>query len=89
MQNQRLLEVLVIERKRLKFCLIPPVHQPHMCKLAFILARTQALICFHLLSFAFICFHLRVPCFHHAPNLHLYSPFLRLGVPMTSLLYSL
>ena len=43
----------------------------------------------HLLSFAFVCFHLRAPCFHHAPNLHLYSPFLRLGVPMTSLMYSL
>ena len=89
MQNQRLLEVLVIERKWLKFCLIPPLHQPHMRKLAFILARTQALICFHLLSFAFVCFHLRAPCSHHAPNLYLYSLYLRMDVPMTSILYGL
>ena len=89
MQNQCLFEVLVIERKRLEFGLIPTVNQPPMRKLALILARTQALNCFRLLSFAFVCFHLRAPCFHHAPNLHLYSPFLRLGVPMTSLLYGL
>ena len=78
-----MLEVLVIEQKRLEFCLIPTVHQPPMRKLASILARTQALNCFHLLSFAFVCFHLRAPCFHHAPNLHLYSVFLRMDVPIT------
>ena len=38
------------------------------------------------ISSAFVCFHLRAPCFHHAPNLRLYSHFLRMDVPMTSLM---
>ena len=62
-----MLEVLVIERKRLEFGLIPTVNQPPMRKLALILARTQkrsiAFVCFRLLSLARA---LLSPCFQLA-----------------------
>ena len=66
--------------------MIPTVNQPPMRKLALILARTQALNCFRLLSFAFVCFHLRAPCFHHAFSLHLYPASIKPDSTMTSLL---
>ena len=54
-KKQHLLKVVIFEQKSLDLCPIPSTHQPSMRKLAFILARTQALSCFHLLSPAFTC----------------------------------